>query len=75
MYFKLSSLEGFRSALIDSVFSFFAVIVRVNREYQVKVEFKRYESVFYRRTYVFGIFSSLLVHGADLQDKTLAVLS
>ena len=38
-------MEGFRSAFIDSVFSFFAVIVLVNRE--VKVEFKLYESVLY----------------------------
>ena len=45
LYFKLSFLEGFRSALINSVFPFFAVIVLVNRE--VKVEFKLYESVFY----------------------------
>ena len=46
LYFKLSSLEGFRSAFINSVFSFFAVIVLVNRE--VKVKFKLYESVFYK---------------------------
>ena len=46
LYFKLSFLKGFRSAFINSVFSFFfAVIVLVNRE--VKVEFKLYESVFY----------------------------
>ena len=46
LYFKLSFLEGFRSAFINSVFSFFfAVIVLVNRE--VKVEFKLYESVLY----------------------------
>ena len=45
LYFKLSFLQGFRSAFINSVCSFFAVIVLVNRE--VKVEFKLYESVFY----------------------------
>ena len=33
LYFKLSFLEGFRSAFINSVFSFFfAVIVLVNRD-------------------------------------------
>ena len=47
LYFKLSFLEGFRYAFINSIFSFFAVIVPVNR--QVKVEFKLYESVFYTR--------------------------
>ena len=47
LYFKLSFLEGFRYALINSIFSLFAVIVPVNR--QVKVEFKLYESVFYTR--------------------------
>ena len=47
LYFKLSSLEGFRSSFINSVFSFFfAVIVLVHRE--VKVKFKLYESVFYK---------------------------
>ena len=45
LYFKLSFLEGFRSAFINSVFSFFTVIVLVSRE--EKVEFKLYESVFY----------------------------
>ena len=46
LYFKLSSLESFRSAFINSLFSFFAVIVLVNRE--VKGKFKLYESVFHK---------------------------
>ena len=47
LYFELSFLEGFRFEFINSIFSFFAVIVPVNR--QVKVEVKLYESVFYTR--------------------------
>ena len=47
LYFKLSFLEGFRSALSILYFLFFAVIFLVNRK--VKVEFKLYKSVFYSR--------------------------